>query len=121
MPSGASLRYSSSCPETTEMMDGPGCVCQPVCPPGLITFCTTYTSESPLVANSTLLMSLWVLTLTSASEVGPPMMVVEILLPGVARADRRAIAVNPQARRTTANDSLDFLYRMVLFLFGTWV
>src|SRR5262245_11630438 len=109
MPSGSSLRYSVTSPAATEMMEGPGCVCQPVCPPGLITFCTTYTSESPLVANSTLLMSLWVLTLMSPSEDGPAMMVVEMSRPGVAHANCTATPANTQAMETTANVSFDFL------------
>src|SRR5437870_5418300 len=46
---GSSLRYSVACPDTTETMDGPGCECQPVYPPGTITLRTTQTSESPLV------------------------------------------------------------------------
>src|SRR5262245_57911072 len=93
------------------MIEGPGCECQPVCPPGEIVLTTTQMSEEPLVFSFTSS----VFTSISGSTDACTISMVLIPCPIVAQATLHAMRAQPT--RTPADSRFNFILLMVVFLF----
>src|SRR5262245_1901657 len=92
------------------MIEGPGCECQPVCPPGAIVLTTTQMSEEPLVFSFTSS----VFTSISGSIDACTISVVLIPCPIVAQATLHAMRALPT--RTPADSKFNLIFLMVAFL-----
>src|SRR5262245_11689698 len=94
------------------MIEGPGCECQPVCPPGAIVLCTTQMSEEPLVFSFTSS----VFTSISGSTDACTISMVLIPCPIVAHATLHAMRTQPT--NTPADVSFTFFVLMVSLLWS---
>src|SRR5262245_44025940 len=94
------------------MIDGPGCECQPVCPPGEIVLTTTQMSEEPLVFSFTSS----VFTSISGSIDACTISMVLIPCPNVAQATLHAMRALPT--NTPADVSFTFFVLMVSLLWS---
>src|SRR6476660_1887506 len=87
-------------PDLTVMRLGPGWLCQPVLPPGAMTFETTKRSDAPCVAISTLCPSTFDFSRISSSE---PTEMIDVVMPVPVVAMATPVVPNVTMMRATRN------------------